>query len=150
MQTERNNSTTPAADQQQADAFFNEDLPTNTRLPRRARLLLSMSLVGLVGLVVLLPLSSLWLGPARQVWARIFPPAPYHGTLVYGTQIDGSLVALRSTDGGIQWINHQPSQGLQIFTQGSIIIRRIRQVMQGLSRRCKAAMGICFGVCQTL
>lgn len=125
MRFNRKPTTTANDAELQEEMLFTEDLPsdapTNIGLARRSRIGLTVVLLGLV-LAVVVALAPRWSGPVRQAWAQAFPPPPYHGPLVYGVNLIGALVALRASDGSIQWIEKQSSGNSTLFIQNKILL----------------------------
>ncbi len=56
----------------------------------------------------------LWIGAARQAWARQFPPPAYTGALLF-TEAGSQLTALRTTDGSVQWTLWMNLQESNVF-----------------------------------
>lgn len=106
------------------DEFSLEDhTPTDdvaTGLSRRSRRILwvltALALLG--GIVAAVP----WWGPfAQQAKNALFPPPPYTGSLIY-SEYAGQLTALRTSDGGVQWTQHDVFASSQFIATPTIIV----------------------------
>jgi outer membrane protein assembly factor BamB len=102
-------------------------------LPARA----IFNAITIVVVVTLIAVSvPLWLGPARQLWMRLFPPPPYAGSLFYTLEENGGdFIARRTTDGSVQWRLKNTSQEtfsvsdggtIYDFVSGQHLLRAIR------------------------